>query len=174
MGKEASDVMRTQYKQAKNDAGIIRQKEELTEEDQFEADQMIKVALENRLTILDSWKSFEDEHGKPESDAFFQLKGHLPKRIKKRRRVQITQEGESGGWEEYWDYIFPEEEEQKSSWKLLQLARAWKEKKVEDEGHDPSGGAANDSGTDQTAAAPSYTPGNLAKEGEIDISDEDD
>merc|ERR1712096_403355 len=102
---QAADVTRTQYKQAKNDAGIIRQKEEVTEEDQFEADKMIKTALENRLTILDSWKTFEDEHGKPESDAAYTLKGNLPKRIKKRRRVQITQEGESGGWEEYWDYI---------------------------------------------------------------------
>merc|ERR1711997_1025477 len=103
------------FKQAKNDAAMIRQKEELTEEDQFEAEQMVKTALENRLTILDSWKSFEDEHGHADSDAFHTLKLHLPKRIKKRRKVHMTQDGESGGWEEYWDYIFPEEEEQKSS-----------------------------------------------------------
>ena len=112
---------------------MIRQKEELTEEDQFEAEQMVKTALENRLTILDTWKSFEDEHGQSDSDAFHTLKLHLPKRIKKRRKVTMTQDGESGGWEEYWDYIFPEEEEQKSSFKLLQMARAWKEtKQVED------------------------------------------
>jgi len=169
---EATDVMRQQYKQAKNDAAMIRQKEELTEEDEFEAEQMVKTALENRLTILDTWKSFEDEHGESDSDAFHTLKLHLPKRIKKRRKVTMTQDGESGGWEEYWDYIFPEEEEQKSSFKLLQMARAWKETKQVEDSYDPASGV--DSGADLGGEVPSYQPGSLAKQGEIDISDEDD
>jgi len=170
--REAAENMRTQYKQTKNDAAGMKAKEEVSEEDIFAADQMIKVALENRLTILDSWKSFEDEHGDTESDAFYDLKKHLPKRVKKRRKVQINEAGESGGWEEYWDYIFPEEEEQKSSWKLLQLARAWKEKKVQEDQYDPASGA--DSGLENaTDPVPSYTPASLPKEGEIDISDDD-
>ena len=39
---------------------------------------------------------------------------------------------DAGGWEEYFDYIFPEDEGAKPNLKLLAMAKMWKKKK-EDE-----------------------------------------
>ena len=33
----------------------------------------------------------------------------MPRRVKKRRQL-TTDTGADAGWEEYWDYIFPEDE----------------------------------------------------------------
>jgi len=52
------------------------------------------------------------------------------------------------------------------------MARAWKETKQVEDSYDPADGA--DSGADLGGEVPSYQPGSLAKQGEIDISDEDD
>ena len=173
--EQAAEEMRIQYKQSKNDAAAIKAREDITEEEGLDADQMIQTALENRLTILDSWQNFEKEQKKTAADVEFKLKQHLPKRVKKRRKVAIGEDGETGGWEEYWDYIFPEEVEMKSSLKLLQMAKAWKEKKAETEQYDPT-----EQGPEPAQSlkipVPSYNPTDDAggKDGEIDISDEDD
>lgn len=42
------------------------------------------------------------------------------------------------GWEEYFDYIFPDEETAKPNLKLLALAKKWKEKKDDDADEDES------------------------------------
>ena len=36
---------------------------------------------------------------------------------------------DAGGWEEYFDYIFPEDEGAKPNLKLLAMAKMWKKKK---------------------------------------------
>ena len=36
------------------------------------------------------------------------------------------------GWEEYYDYIFPEDEESQPNLKLLAMAKMWKDKKNDD------------------------------------------
>jgi len=38
----------------------------------------------------------------------------MPRRVKKRRQL-TTDTGADAGWEEYWDYIFPEDEVRSSS-----------------------------------------------------------
>jgi crooked neck len=46
------------------------------------------------------------------------------------------------GWEEFFDYIFPEDEATKPNLKLLEMAKAWKRKKekAEEEGEDEGKG----------------------------------
>merc|ERR1712071_110342 len=52
----------------------------------------------------------------------------LPKRVLKRRRIQ-TSDGSDAVWEEYFDYIFPEDEAAKPNLKLLAMAKMWKKNK---------------------------------------------
>ncbi len=49
----------------------------------------------------------------------------MPKRLKKKRRIQ-TDEGLDAGMEEYYDYVFPEEAGAAPNLKLLENALAWK------------------------------------------------
>ena len=88
---------------------------------------------EHRLMLLESWRDFETENGgEGDRRAVARL---MPKRVKKRRKI----EGEDGadGWEEYFDYIFPEDESAKPNLKLLAMAKMWKKKK-EDEAEETS------------------------------------
>merc|ERR1711973_333565 len=59
----------------------------------------------------------------------------MPRRVKKRRKIE-TEDGSDQGWEEYFDYIFPEDEAAKPNLKLLAMAKMWKKKK-ELEQHEP-------------------------------------
>merc|ERR1719429_786835 len=66
----------------------------------------------------------------------------MPKRIKKRRKIEVDEDApgygdNAGGWEEYFDYIFPEDESAKPNLKLLAMAKMWKKKK-EDEAEETS------------------------------------
>lgn len=75
------------------------------------------------------------------------VKSKLPKRVKKRRKVKVVETttdpaastdqtmtditgatDTEAGWEEYYDYIFPEDEAsgQKRSLKILEIAHKWK------------------------------------------------
>ena len=81
------------------------------------------VDVEERVQILETWKKFEDENGNEEQQAA--IKKRLPKKIKKRRAVQL-EDGSQGGWEEYYDYIFPEDRDSAPNFKLLQMAHMWK------------------------------------------------
>lgn len=52
----------------------------------------------------------------------------MPKRIKKRRKIQ-TEDGTDAGWEEYFDYIFPSDEVSQPNLKLLAMAKQWRKEK---------------------------------------------
>ena len=92
--------------------------------------------------LLENWLSVEEAAG----DAFAdQVRKKFPKRVKKRRKVKMVsadqnKEDEPGkeepekptdeGWEEYYDYIFPEDEAASGAgrnMKLLQMAAKWKQ-----------------------------------------------
>ena len=62
------------------------------------------------------------------SFCFTQVHQLLPRRVKKRRKVQ-GEDGSDQGWEEYFDYIFPEDEAAKPNLKLLAMAKMWKKNK---------------------------------------------
>lgn len=78
-----------------------------------------------RLLLLESRLAFEHDVG--DADMIAKVKGKLPRRVKKRREV-FDEMGNSEGWEEYYDYIFPDEQAAKPASKLLAKAKAWKAK----------------------------------------------
>lgn len=82
---------------------------------------------EERVLLLESWESFESEHGTEETQK--KVRGLMPKQVKKRREL------DDGTMEEYYDYLFPSEDDQKSKnlLNLLAAARAWKEKEASKE-----------------------------------------
>lgn len=84
---------------------------------------------EERVMLLEAWKEFEDEHG--DDSAQEKIKKKMPRRVKKRRKVQ-TDDGSDAGWEEYYDYIFPDDEANMPNFKLLQMARNWKKQKAQE------------------------------------------
>lgn len=102
---------------------------------------------ESRALLLEAWRDFETEKGDEESQA--KIMDKMPRRIKRRRRIV----GEDGviifnineisslfihptllfqteeGWEEVFDFVFPEDESQRPNLKLLASAKAWKKQK---------------------------------------------
>merc|ERR1739838_972263 len=91
---------------------------------------------EERLMLLEAWTDFESEDGEEKSQA--QVADLMPRRVKKRRKIE-TEDGSDQGWEEYFDYIFPEDEAAKPNLKLLAMAKMWKKQKdttAEDESTD--------------------------------------
>ena len=86
--------------------------------------------------LLEAWADFEVEEGDEKSQA--QVADLMPRRVKKRRKIE-TEDGSDQGWEEYFDYIFPEDEAAKPNLKLLAMAKMWKKQKdntAEDESTD--------------------------------------
>ncbi|KAI9142201.1 protein crooked neck [Paraphysoderma sedebokerense] len=88
-------------------------------------------AKEERVLLLEAWKDFETAHGTPQSLQTVQSK--IPRLVKKRRKVEDETGAGTVQWEEYYDYIFPDDEKQKPNFKLLALAHQWK-MKMEKEG----------------------------------------
>ena len=81
---------------------------------------------EERLMLLEAWSDFESEEGDDQSQK--QVSDLMPRRVKKRRKIE-TEDGSDQGWEEYFDYIFPEDEAAKPNLKLLAMAKMWKKQK---------------------------------------------
>merc|ERR1712173_92393 len=85
---------------------------------------------EPRLLLLESWVEFEKEHG--DNNALTKVENLVPKRVKKRRKMESEDPDIDGQWEEYFDYIFPEDEGAKPNLKLLAMAKMWKKNKAEE------------------------------------------
>merc|ERR1719367_2768751 len=85
---------------------------------------------EPRLLLLESWVEFEKENG--DESSLKKVENLLPKRVKKRRKIESEDPDIDGQWEEYFDYIFPEDEGAKPNLKLLAMAKMWKKNKTED------------------------------------------
>ncbi|KAJ8887994.1 hypothetical protein PR048_007479 [Dryococelus australis] len=85
---------------------------------------------EERVLLLEAWREFESQHGDTQSLEAVTKK--MPRRVKKRQRVQAD-DGTEEGWEEFFDYIFPDDEATKPNLKLLEMAKLWKkQQQVED------------------------------------------
>lgn len=85
------------------------------------------VVKQDRVLLLEAWKDFEKNFGSAEQIAA--VKALLPNKVKKKRKIP-TDDGSDIGWEEYYDYIFPEDQTRGSgNLKLLAMARAWKKQK---------------------------------------------
>lgn len=81
-----------------------------------------------RLVLLEAWKELEMAHG--DDQQIQAITSKFPRRIKKRRKI-AQEEGEGDLWEEFYDYIFPDDEAEQSKakghLKLLELAHKWKQ-----------------------------------------------
>ncbi|CAO3614973.1 unnamed protein product [Mucor hiemalis] len=91
-----------------------------------------KELKEERVLLLEAWKDFEENYGTEETKEVVRKK--MPKVVKKRRRAADSTE-DNIIWEEYFDYIFADDEVQNRSLKFLQMAQAWQAKQKEAEGN---------------------------------------
>lgn len=78
-----------------------------------------------RVILLEAWKDFEENYGTDENKEAVQKK--MPKVVKKRRKAKDSTE-DNIIWEEYFDYIFPDDQVQNRLPKFLQMAQAWQAK----------------------------------------------
>lgn len=78
---------------------------------------------EARLMLVESWKDFELKNGSEKH--IEDVQALFPKQIIKRKKLQ-GEDGQDAGWEEYVDYLFPDDESQQPAIKLLELAKKWK------------------------------------------------
>ncbi|XP_071547455.1 crooked neck-like protein 1 [Panulirus ornatus] len=83
---------------------------------------------EQRLMLLEAWRDFEDEFGDAENED--KVKKLMPRKVTRRRQV-TTDDGSQTRWEEYIDYIFPDDEAAKPSLLLLAKAKEWAKKQKE-------------------------------------------
>uniref|UniRef100_A0A7S3ER36 Suppressor of forked domain-containing protein n=1 Tax=Haptolina ericina TaxID=156174 RepID=A0A7S3ER36_9EUKA len=82
---------------------------------------------EERFMMLESWQGMESEIG--DADRIDAVKKRMPIRLKKKRPLQ-SDDGQDLGWEEYYDYVYPEEQAKAPSLKILEMAHKWKKQKV--------------------------------------------
>jgi len=91
---------------------------------------------EERVLLLDAWRVFEKAKG--DSSSVSDVEGKMPRRIK-RKRMRTDENGAEIGWEEYFDYHFPDEEGPASSnLKILEMAAKWKQMQQAQEDEDES------------------------------------
>lgn len=92
-------------------------------EDFFKGERNMK---EERAIVLESWKKQEEKFG--DSAAIASINARQPNKVKRKRKIvaaeeQAQDEGEEAGEEEYYDYIFPGEEDGQNLTKILQKAK---------------------------------------------------
>ncbi|KAI5451636.1 NineTeen Complex (NTC) component [Naganishia albida] len=78
---------------------------------------------ENRVVLLEAWKTFEKDHGDEESLA--KVQELMPKVMKKWRQAE-----DGSGLEEYYDMVFADDEREANpaSFKFFQAAQEWKQR----------------------------------------------
>ncbi|GFP82521.1 crooked neck-like protein 1 [Phtheirospermum japonicum] len=81
---------------------------------------------EERAMLLEEWVDMESRFG--EVGDMDLVRAKLPKKLKRRRRIEDTEDGPTG-YEEYIDYLFPEET-QTANLKILEAAYNWKRQKI--------------------------------------------
>ncbi|CAJ1927837.1 unnamed protein product [Cylindrotheca closterium] len=84
---------------------------------------------EERVLLLDAWRALEQDRG--DLASVEKVEKMLPRRIK-RKRMRKDSGGNDLGWEEYFDYQFPDEGQSGSSnLKILEMAAKWKKSVVD-------------------------------------------
>eukprot|EP00002_Diphylleia_rotans_P028058 TRINITY_DN5655_c0_g2_i1.p1 TRINITY_DN5655_c0_g2~~TRINITY_DN5655_c0_g2_i1.p1 ORF type:complete len:671 (+),score=167.59 TRINITY_DN5655_c0_g2_i1:94-2106(+) len=82
---------------------------------------------EERAMVMESWRDFERISGNAED--LQAVQSRMPNKVKKKRPI-ATEDGSDGGWEEYYDYIFPDDSTGAPNLKLLEMAQMWKKQKT--------------------------------------------
>ncbi len=89
---------------------------------------------EERVLLLDAWRVLEQSKGDPASVQSVEQK--LPRRVK-RKRMRKDDDGKDLGWEEYFDYQFPDDQDTATAnLKILEMAAKWKEQQEDDDSDD--------------------------------------
>jgi crooked neck len=84
---------------------------------------------EERVLLLDAWRVLEKQQGNASSVAAVEKK--MPRRVK-RKRMRKDDQGLDLGWEEYFDYQFPDDTSAASqNLKILEMAAKWKKQQQE-------------------------------------------
>mmetsp|Transcript_17721 Transcript_17721/g.26883 ORF Transcript_17721/g.26883 Transcript_17721/m.26883 type:complete len:692 (-) Transcript_17721:3304-5379(-) len=84
---------------------------------------------EERVLLLDAWRVFEKAKG--DDTSISNVEAKMPRRIKK-KRMRVDDSGQELGWEEIFDYHFPDDNDAASSnIKLLEMAAKWKKEQAE-------------------------------------------
>ena len=79
---------------------------------------------EERVALLNAWRSFEGTHGAEEDVE--RVEKQMPRKVKKRRKL------DDDSFEEYMDYVFPADDESAAKIsRLLAMAAEWKKGQVE-------------------------------------------
>lgn len=90
---------------------------------------------EEAVMLLDEWARFEracaGEDDDVKADHVEAVEKKRPSRVK-RKRPRYADDGTQVGLEEYYDYVFPDEDQQAPLAKLLAAAHAWKKQKTGD------------------------------------------
>eukprot|EP00466_Bigelowiella_natans_P021661 jgi/Bigna1/56574/estExt_Genewise1Plus.C_1060008 len=87
---------------------------------------------EERVMLVETWLEFETNRGS--NKTVQKVKDMLPRRVRNKRLIK-AEDGSDAYWEEYYDYIFPDEDQkQQTNFKLLEMARKWKtQQKMEED-----------------------------------------
>ncbi len=96
---------------------------------------------EECVMLLEAWEGFELAQGEEQNrDNIEGVRKKMPRRIKKKRMIQLD-DGSNAGWEEYFDYIFPDDESNAAkNLRILELAHKWQKKDIDiDTDSDSSG-----------------------------------
>lgn len=66
--------------------------------------------------LLEKWLDIDSKNKK-------EVQAMMPKRVKRRK------DGEEEGWEEYYDYVFPDDQQESlaKGAKILEMAHKWKQ-----------------------------------------------
>lgn len=74
---------------------------------------------DERVALLNAWKSFETTHGSPED--LEKIEKQMPRKVKKRRKIDENE------YEEYMEYVFPADDESAAKLsKFMANAYKWK------------------------------------------------
>ena len=101
---------------------------------------------EECVLVLEDWLRFEKDLKNNDQKKINEVEKKMPRKIKKKRMLNLD-DGTDAGWEEYHDYIFPDDEKASSGLKMLELAHKWKAGLLGS--HNGSGG---DSGSNDNVA----------------------
>lgn len=82
---------------------------------------------EEKAMLLEEWLNMESKFGSIGDVSLVQKK--LPRKVKRKRAI-ASEDGTPSGFEEYYDYIFPDEAAGAPTLKILEAAYKWKKQKV--------------------------------------------
>jgi crooked neck len=95
-------------------------------------------AKEEAVAALEAWRAFEAGAGRAEAEAEAErrraveaVEAKLPRRVKRKRPIVLEDGSRPGGVEEYYDYIFPDQQAAAPNLKLLEAAHKWKKARLE-------------------------------------------